>query len=266
MNTHLDNQLSGAVIGAAIDVHRQLGPDLHEVAYEEALSQKLDRLGIRNKRQVSLPLTYKDVRLDCGYRIDILVEERLPLELKAVALTLGIHEAQLLTYLRTGCFPLGLLINFNVDVLKRGITRMVETREHIAIKDSSRELDMLKALDARSAEIVLASIEVHRHVGPRMLGSSYLACLSHEFSLRGLKFEKEVKIPLQFDGELVGANAEVPLVVEKEIPVIPLSVNSITEVHIATMLARLRQGGWKQGLLLNFNSQTMKAGLKRVVL
>lgn len=266
MNTHFDNQLTGVVIGAAIEVHRQLGPDLNEAAYEEALSRKLESLGIANKRQVALPLTYKNVRLDCGYRIDILVEDHLPLELKAVALTLGIHEAQLLTYLRTGRFPLGLLINFNVDVLKKGITRMVETRSHASTNACGDLGDDLRVFDPCSAEIVFSATEVHRHVGPGMLASSYLACLAHEFSLRQLSFEKEVKMPLQFDGTPLEAYAEVPFVVEKEIPVIPLSANSITQTHLATMLARLRQGGWRQGLLLNFNSQTMKSGIKRVVL
>ena len=114
MNVDEDNELTGVVIGAAIAVHRQLGPELKEVAYEEALSIRLTKLRVANRRQVSLPQSYKNVRLDCGYRLDLLIEERLPLELKAVFKLQGIHDAQILTYLRIGKFPLGLLINFNV--------------------------------------------------------------------------------------------------------------------------------------------------------
>ncbi|MCY2983762.1 MAG: GxxExxY protein [Planctomycetota bacterium] len=100
MDISEDSELTGAVIGAAIAIHRQLGPGLREVAYEEALSIRLSRLGVANRRQVSMPLVYKNALLDCGYRLDILVEERLPLELKAVSQLQGIHDAQLSAY---GC-------------------------------------------------------------------------------------------------------------------------------------------------------------------
>ena len=129
MNVTEDNDLTGVVIRAAIAVHRQLGPALEEVAYEEALSIRLTKLGIANRRQVPLPLSYKNVHLDCGYRLDLLVEERLPLELKAVPQLHAIDDAQLMTYLRIGKFPLGLLINFNVAVLKEGIRLRVASRE-----------------------------------------------------------------------------------------------------------------------------------------
>lgn len=266
MNVSADHQLTGAIIGAAIDVHRQLGPDLDEVAYEEALSLKLTKLGIVNRRQVPLPLIYKGVRLDCGYRLDILADERLPLELKAVIETLGVHEAQLLTYQRVGRFPLGLLINFNVPVLKQGIHRSAETRVWIPPNATSAEIDSLKAFDPVSAAVVLAAIEVHRHIGPGMLASSYLACLCHELALRNIAFEKEQQLPILLDGEPLSVHAEVPLVIEEKVPVFPLSAESITSLHVSTALARLRQGGWRQGLILNFNSTTMLAGMKRVVL
>jgi GxxExxY protein len=266
MNVSQDNQLSKVIIGTAIDVHRQLGPDLDEVAYEEALSRKLAQQGVENRRQVPLPLIYKGVRLDCGYRLDILVEERLPLELKAVVETLGVHEAQLLTYQRAGDFPLGLLINFNVPVLKQGIHRSVETRAWAPPDSTSADIDSLKAFDPISAAIVLAAIEVHRHIGPGMLASSYLACLCHELTTRQIRFEKEKQLPLLLDGEPLIAHAEVPLLIEGEVPVLSISAESITPLHVSTALARLRQGGWRQGLILNFNSTTMLGGLKRVVL
>lgn len=266
MNVSEDNQLSGMVIGAAIDVHRQLGPELNEVAYEEALARRLTKLSVANRRQVPLPMTYKGVSLDCGYRIDILVENRLPLELKVVAEIRGVHEAQLLTYQRIGGFPLGLLINFNVAALKDGIHRKAETRAWAPPNDESSQIDNLRACDPVSAAIVIAAIEVHRHVGPGMLASSYLACLCHELAMKKLAFEKEKQLAILFDGETLSTPAEVPLVVEGQVPVFPMSVSALTPVHTASVLARLRQGGWKQGLLLNFNSETMTAGIRRVVL
>ena len=119
------NQLSYNIIGAAIEVHRVLGPGLLESAYEECLCHELDLRGLAYERQKPLPVVYKDVRLDAGYRIDILVENRVVLELKAVETLLPIHEAQLLTYLKLGGWQVGLLINFNVAVLKDGIRRRV---------------------------------------------------------------------------------------------------------------------------------------------
>ena len=119
------NQLSYQVIGAAMEVHRALGPGLLESAYEECLCKELELRGLPFERQRPLPVTYKGLHLDAGYRIDVLVENRIVLELKAVETLLPIHEAQLLTYLKLGGWQLGLLINFNVEVLKDGIRRRV---------------------------------------------------------------------------------------------------------------------------------------------
>jgi GxxExxY protein len=99
-----DNQLTGAVIGAAIAVHRELGPGIEEAACERALSLKLSSLGIPHECQRPLPLLYKGALLDCGYRLDVVVENRLPLELKSVEYVLPIHHAQVLTYMRLGSF------------------------------------------------------------------------------------------------------------------------------------------------------------------
>jgi GxxExxY protein len=118
------NELTGKVIGAAIEVHKTLGPGLLESTYEECLSFELGRRGIPFERQKELPIQYKEVKLDCGYRIDILVANRLILELKACEGLQPIHEAQLLTYLKLTGFKVGLLINFNVPVLKEGIKRL----------------------------------------------------------------------------------------------------------------------------------------------
>jgi GxxExxY protein len=119
------NGLTGRIIGAAIEVHKLLGPGLLESAYEECLAHEPSFSNISFERQVPLPVNYKSLQLDCGYRLDFLVEKTIVLELKAVETLQPIHEAQLLTYLRLGGWPIGLLVNFNVPVLKKGIKRMV---------------------------------------------------------------------------------------------------------------------------------------------
>jgi GxxExxY protein len=113
------------IIGAGIEVHRVLGPGLLESAYEECLCHELNLRKLQFQRQVPLPVQYKEVNLDCGYRIDILVEDRVIVELKAVDVILPVHEAQLLTYLKLAKKRFGLLLNFNVPVLKKGIIRRV---------------------------------------------------------------------------------------------------------------------------------------------
>ena len=120
------NALSHDVIGAAIEVHKTLGPGLLESAYEECLCYELNARGIPIERQVKLPIEYKEVKLSAGYCMDIVVDELLVLELKSVEKLMPIHEAQLLTYLRLSEIWLGLLINFNVPILKHGIKRLVQ--------------------------------------------------------------------------------------------------------------------------------------------
>jgi len=118
------NELSHRVIGLCIEVHRELGPGLLESAYEEALAYELTAAGYKFERQREMPLLYKGVKLDCGYRLDVVIEGALILELKAVNELLPVHHAQLLTYLKLERRSLGLLINFNVPVLKNGIRRV----------------------------------------------------------------------------------------------------------------------------------------------
>jgi GxxExxY protein len=119
-----ENQLSKEIIGAAIEVHRELGPGLLESAYEECLAYELSLRGILFERQKEIPLIYKGVHVDCGFRADLLVDGLVVVELKAVKTLAPIHQAQLLTYLKlTGC-KLGLLLNFNELKLRDGIKRM----------------------------------------------------------------------------------------------------------------------------------------------
>ena len=117
--------LTDKVIGLAIEVHRGLGPGLLESAYEECLCFEMNSHAIPFKRQVALPVVYKSVTLECGYRMDIVVDDRLVIELKTVERLLRVHDAQLLTYLKLSGIRTGLLMNFNTPVLKDGIRRLV---------------------------------------------------------------------------------------------------------------------------------------------
>lgn len=119
------NKLTGAVIGAAIEVHKTLGPGLLESIYEQCLCHELGLRKISYQRQEPLPVQYKGIKLDCGYRMDVLVEDQIILELKACESIEPIHKAQLLTYLKLSDLNIGLLLNFNVPVMKEGIVRMV---------------------------------------------------------------------------------------------------------------------------------------------
>ncbi|MCD6199373.1 MAG: GxxExxY protein [Deltaproteobacteria bacterium] len=119
------NQVTQKVIGAAIEVHKHLGPGLLESAYEECMCHELTLRGIAFDRQMPLPVRYKGVKLDCGYRLDVVVQNMLILELKACEKIEPIHRAQLLTYLKLSGIRLGLLLNFGVPVMKDGIVRIV---------------------------------------------------------------------------------------------------------------------------------------------
>ena len=121
----LEADLTSNIIAAAIDVHRELGPGLLESAYQASLCQELALRGLPFRSQVELPVEYKGVRLDCGYRIDLVVDNRVLVELKSVERFVAVHEAQLITYLRLSRLHVGLLINFNVPALRRGILRRV---------------------------------------------------------------------------------------------------------------------------------------------
>lgn len=117
--------LSRDIIGAAIEVHKSLGPGLLESAYEECLCYELDERGIKYERQKPIPVVYKEIKLECGYRADIIVEKKILLELKSIEALNAIHEAIILTYLKFSEIKVGLLINFNVTKLKDGIKRYI---------------------------------------------------------------------------------------------------------------------------------------------
>ncbi len=120
-----ENDIATTIIGAAIDVHKALGPGLLEKAYQECLFYKLQQMGLHVEKEKPMPLVFEGVKLECGYRIDLLVESKVVIELKSVEALNDVHLAQTLTYMKLGNYKLGLLINFNVVFLKDGIKRVV---------------------------------------------------------------------------------------------------------------------------------------------
>ncbi len=119
-----ENEIANAVIGLSIEVHNALGPGLLENAYKECLYYKLIKSGFRAEKEKPIPLIFEGVRIDCGYRVDILIEDKLVVETKSVSALNELHLAQILTYLKLGNYKLGLLINFNVSLLKYGLKRV----------------------------------------------------------------------------------------------------------------------------------------------
>jgi len=120
-----ENELSNLIIGKAIEIHKELGPGLLESAYKECLYYELITAGLKVEKEKPLPVVYKEIKLDQGYRIDLLVENKVVIELKTVEAFTDVHMAQILTYLKFGHYKLGLLLNFNVSFLKNGIKRFV---------------------------------------------------------------------------------------------------------------------------------------------
>ncbi|MGM5470676.1 GxxExxY protein [Flavobacteriaceae bacterium LMO-SS05] len=125
MNTLTENELSNIILGCAIEVHKQLGPGLLESAYQECLCYELLQAGLKVQKEKPLPIIYKEIKLDHGYRIDLLVENKVVVEIKSVEYFTDVHTAQVLTYLKLGNYKLGLLLNFYVTTLKNGIKRII---------------------------------------------------------------------------------------------------------------------------------------------
>ena len=120
-----ENEIAHVVVGAALEVHKALGPGLLESAYQESLAYKIRQAGLTVEKEKSMPLVFEGVHLECGYRIDLVVERKVVVEVKSVDALNDIHLAQILTYLKLGEYKLGLLINFNVTLIKKGIKRVI---------------------------------------------------------------------------------------------------------------------------------------------
>lgn len=124
-----DEELTYKIIACAIEVHRHLGPGLLESAYQKCLIYELEKAGLKYEVEKPMPLVYKELKLEQGYRMDIVVEDNVVVELKSTDKILDVHEAQILTYMKLGDYPLGLLINFNVSLLKNGINRFILSKK-----------------------------------------------------------------------------------------------------------------------------------------
>jgi GxxExxY protein len=259
------NDITREIIGAAIDVHRELGPGQDEVLHEDAMEVAFHSRKLRFRRQPPLPVHYKEVKLDCGFRPDFVVEDTVVAESKAVELVHPVFAAQVRTYQRLGGWPLGLLLNFNVPVMKEGISRfIVNAAEFRGAPDSSTEVGRLQRKDDLLGAIIGAAIAVHRILGAGLLNSVYSACLQHELSLAGLKFETGRRADVFFQETRLGHPGELGLVVAGRALVSVLSVPKVLPVHEAQARSAMRLGGLPAGLILNFHAKRLADDLKRI--
>lgn len=258
----LGKDLTGRVIGAAMAIHRKFGPGLDEADYEKALSLELHALGIAHECQVPLPLIYKGTKLDCGYRMDLVLPGRLLLELKALDKLHPLHEAQLLTYLRLSGLPLGLLINFGGLLLKDCIVRRANTRgEHASLSpfQASRS-----TMDDLSRTVVEAAVEVQSQLGAGLLRSAYEACLAHELGLRGLKVERNLPVNLMHRDQLIMSNKQVPLIIENNLMVACHCMTKLEPLHLAKARSLLKASPAETGLCINFHASSLADQIKRI--
>jgi GxxExxY protein len=258
------NDITHEIIGAAIDVHRELGPGQDEVLYEDAMEVALHSRKLRFHRQLQLPVHYKGVKLDCGFRPDFVVEETVVAECKSAELMHLVFDAQVRTYQRLGGWPLGLLLNFNVPVMKDGVSRFIvdasefrsERSFRTEVGRTQRGTDLIEA-------IIGAAIEVHRYLGPGLLHSVYDACLRQELTLSELKFETGQRVDAVFQGAKLSHPAEIDLVVAGQVLVAALSVPNLQPVHEAQVRSQMRLGNLPVALLLNFHAKRLADDLKR---
>jgi GxxExxY protein len=256
----LGGAITRLVIGAAVTVHKLLGPGLEEADYEKALQLELQELGIEHVCQVPLPLVYKGFQLDCGYRMDLVVAGRLLLELKAIEKLHPIHEAQLLTYLQLSALPLGLLLNFNVLMLRDGIVRRAQTHSKASWCDSEGRSH---GVDDLSGKIVAAAVEVRRWLGPGLLRSAYENCLVHELRLQGVPVAQAIPAQVMYRGQSIPSHKPLPLVINGELLVSCHCANDLSPLALARDRSLLRAAGVPVGLSINFHAPYLSAGVRR---
>jgi GxxExxY protein len=280
------NELTHEIIGAAIEVHRQLGPGKPEAAYERALARELSLRSLGVRVQKPVPVVYKGVKLECGFRLDVLVSNTVVVEVKSAEGILPVHRAQTLTYLKLGGWKLALLLNFNVAVLKEGIERLVlgfpEEGEsallphqvsNLAVRNKGAAPSLHSPTDCGDreaerlvAEVIASAIEVRRALGPGLLPSAYEACLCYELHSRHVAFERKHPLALTYKHTSLAEVDEVTLLVGGRVVVNSCALTEVRPVHEAQLLSQLRLGGWRLGLLLNFNTTALREGLRRVVM
>lgn len=258
------NDITREIIGSAIDVHREIGPGQDEVLYEDALEVAPRSRGPSFRRQHGLPVQYKGVKLDCGFRPDFVVENTVVVEAKAVEAGHPVFGSQVRTYQRLGGWPLGLLLNFNVPVMKEGVSRfIVEPVEFRTANDSDARETPTRSTDDLVEEVIKAAIEVHRLLGPGLLQSVYSACFRHELATAAFRFEQHRKIEAAFQGERLTHPAELELVVEGKVLAGIRTIPQVLPVHEAQLRSQMRLGKLPVSLLLNFHADRLGNDLKR---
>jgi GxxExxY protein len=280
------NEITREIIGAGIEVHRELGPGKPEAAYEHALAHELGLRGLTHRVQVPVPVIYKGVKLECGYRLDLLVMDGVVVEIKSVEFLNPVHWAQVITYLKLGGWKLSLLLNFNVAVLKDGIERIVlgleesgrETAEarwtqRKSVVTSNATPSLHSVMDCGDAEterlareVIASAKEVHQALGPGLLPSAYEICLCHELQLRRVPFARNQTLRLSNKGTSLPYSDEVGLLAGERVVISLRALMECQPVHEAELLSQLRLGNWRLGLLINFNTVNFAEGLRRLVL
>jgi GxxExxY protein len=204
------------------------------------------------------------MKLDGGFRPDLVVEESVVAECKSAEVMHPAFDAQVRTYQRLGGWPLGLLLNFNVPVMKDGVTRFIVDAVEFRAEGSFRaELGRTQRGTDLIETIIGAAIEVHRQLGPGLLNSVYAACLRHELTLSELAFETGRRVDARFLGTKLGHPAELDLVVADQVLVGALAVPNLLPVHEAHVRSQMRLGNLPVALLLNFHAKRLVDDLKR---
>lgn len=261
------DELTERIIGAAICVHRVLGPGLDEGIYEACLEYELREAGLRTQRQVHLPVRYGVVLVEKAYRLDVLVEEEVIVELKTVEKLLPVHKAQVLTYMKLSKISKGLLMNFNVELLKDGLFRLELVQSLNKPKAQKVEIRLAPGATERdelTGAVIAAAIEVHRVLGPGLLKEVYAACLEYEFNVRQIPHQRQVSIPVNYGPIQLAHACSVDFVIADSLVLEVKAVEELLAVQKAQTLARMKLAGASRGLLLNFNVALLKDGIFRL--
>lgn len=289
------NKITETIIGVAIDIHRAFGSGLLESAYEACMVYDFIQAGMTVEQQKPLPVVYRGVTLECGYRLDLLIENEVIVEIKAVEKLLPIHNAQLLSYLKLAGCKVGLLMNFNVEMLKDGIQRVVNhfpessaasassavtnpkaklPVERLSLKKSCSftaenaevaEMDQEERLIKITETIIGVTIDIHRALGSGLLESAYEACMVYDITQAGLSVEQQIPIPVKYREVKIECGYWLDLLVDKEVIVEIKSIEKFLPIHKARLMSHLKLAGCKVGLLINFNVEILKDGIQRVV-
>ncbi len=263
LHEDLGGDLTGKVIAAAMAVHRELGPGLDEHDYSRALTSEFDFFGIEYQEQVGLPLFYKGYKLDCGFRVDMIIAGCLLLELKAVENLHPIYEAQLITYLRLTELRLGLLLNFSKLTLSEGIMRRANSRPR-SLDTSRLTTPSSVEFDPLSREVIAAAIEVRRVLGVGLLQSAYESALSFELQQRGLHVNRDQPVSFNYRGERFSSKRRMQMIVEGRLMVSCLCVNAIEQIHVASQRSLFKDTEVQSGICFNFHSITPQMEFRRL--